>query len=88
MVKLEYTEDSERGILNLILLRFIVVFVTPVKGRKQLSIWLHSSYCNERGITPDTVALVVRQAIEAGQKSTGIVQYQRQSMLLSMKLQR
>ena len=37
------------------------------KGQKQLSIWLQSQYCKEREITPDSVALVVKQAIEARQ---------------------
>ncbi len=37
------------------------------KGQKQISIWLQSPYCKEREITPDSVALVVKQAIETGQ---------------------
>jgi 5-methylcytosine-specific restriction endonuclease McrA len=37
------------------------------KGRKQLSDWLKSKYCLERGINPSTVAPIVRQAIENGQ---------------------
>ena len=37
------------------------------KGQKQLSVWLQSKYCRERGITPDTVAPIIKQAIENGQ---------------------
>ncbi len=37
------------------------------KGQKQLSVWLKSPYCKEHKITPDSVALVVKKAIEAGQ---------------------
>ena len=37
------------------------------KGQKQLSVWLQSAYCKERGITPETVAPIVKKAIENGQ---------------------
>jgi hypothetical protein len=37
------------------------------KGQKQLSVWLQSKYCKERGITPDSVAPIINQAIENGQ---------------------
>ena len=37
------------------------------KGQKQLSLWLQSEYCKERGISPATVAPVVKQAIQNGQ---------------------
>lgn len=37
------------------------------KGQKQLSDWLQTKYCKERGITLETVALVVKQAVENGQ---------------------
>jgi hypothetical protein len=37
------------------------------KGQKQLSVWLQSKYCKERGISPETVAPVVKQAIQNGQ---------------------
>ena len=37
------------------------------KGQKQLSVWLQSKYCKERGIAPDTVAPIIKQAIENGQ---------------------
>ena len=37
------------------------------KGQKQLSVWLQSKYCRERGITPDTVAPIIKQAIKNGQ---------------------
>ena len=33
------------------------------KGQKMLDAWLSSPYCTERGITRDTVAEVVRQAL-------------------------
>jgi hypothetical protein len=33
------------------------------KGAKDLEVWLSSSYCLQRGITPTTVASVVKQAI-------------------------
>ena len=36
------------------------------KGQKQLSIWLQSKYCKERGITPESVAPIIKQAIENG----------------------
>lgn len=34
------------------------------KGTKQLSLWLESSYCKRRGISRNTVADVVRKALE------------------------
>ncbi|MDH5429436.1 MAG: HNH endonuclease [Nitrospirota bacterium] len=34
------------------------------KGQKQLSVWLQSKYCKERNISPDTVAPIIKQAIE------------------------
>ena len=34
------------------------------KGAKLLEIWLESKNCKDKGITKDTVALVVRRAIE------------------------
>ncbi|MEA3406131.1 MAG: HNH endonuclease [Pseudomonadota bacterium] len=37
------------------------------KGQKQLSVWLQTPYCKERGISQDTVAQVVMQAIKNGQ---------------------
>jgi hypothetical protein len=37
------------------------------KGQKQLSIWLQSKYCKERGISPESVAPIVKQAIKNGQ---------------------
>jgi len=37
------------------------------KGQKKLSEWLKSEYCQARNITPDTVAPVIKQAIENGQ---------------------
>jgi 5-methylcytosine-specific restriction endonuclease McrA len=37
------------------------------KGQKQLSVWLRTKYCQERGITPETVGPVIKQAIENGQ---------------------
>ncbi|MBB3048957.1 hypothetical protein FHR99_003231 [Litorivivens lipolytica] len=33
------------------------------KGQKQLSVWLQSEYCKVRGISPQTVAPVIKQAI-------------------------
>ena len=33
------------------------------KGQKQLSIWLQSKYCKERGINSNTVAPIIKQAI-------------------------
>ncbi|MCP3932843.1 MAG: HNH endonuclease [Bacteroidetes bacterium] len=33
------------------------------KGQKQLSIWLESKYCIDRGITKETVAPIIKQAI-------------------------
>ena len=37
------------------------------KGQKQLSVWLQSQYCKDRGITPITVAPKIKQAIANGQ---------------------
>ena len=34
------------------------------KGAKLLEIWLESKYCKDKGITKDTVTLVVKEAIE------------------------
>ena len=36
------------------------------KGTKKLSDWLQSSYCIKNGITKDTVAEVVKAALQAG----------------------
>ena len=36
------------------------------KGQKQLSVWLQSKYCQERNITLDTVAPIIKQAINNG----------------------
>lgn len=36
------------------------------KGQKPLSAWLQTKYCADRGITPDTVALIIQQAIANG----------------------
>jgi 5-methylcytosine-specific restriction endonuclease McrA len=33
------------------------------KGTKELSVWIESSYCKQRGIGRDTVADVVKQAL-------------------------
>ncbi len=37
------------------------------KGQKRLSEWLESKYCLAKGISTDTVAPIVRKAIENGQ---------------------
>jgi hypothetical protein len=34
------------------------------KGTKKLSEWMHSSYCKKHGISQDTVADVVREALK------------------------
>ena len=39
------------------------------KGAKLLSVWLQSSYCKSRGISAQSVAAVVRAAIEAAASS-------------------
>ena len=36
------------------------------KGQKQLSVWLQSKYCKERGITQEFVASIIKQAIANG----------------------
>ena len=36
------------------------------KGSKKLSDWIQSPYCKERGISQDTVAVVVKEALRAG----------------------
>ncbi|MDQ6956285.1 MAG: hypothetical protein Q9M21_03715 [Mariprofundaceae bacterium] len=37
------------------------------KGQKQLSVWLQTKYCKERGINPKSVAIIIKQAIANGQ---------------------
>ena len=37
------------------------------KGQKQLSAWLESKYCRDRGITAESVAPIVQLAIRKGQ---------------------
>ncbi|WP_442498928.1 hypothetical protein [Methylobacter sp. sgz302048] len=37
------------------------------KGQKQLSVWLQSKYCKERGITSASVSPIIKQAISNGQ---------------------
>lgn len=37
------------------------------KGQKQLSAWLQSKYCQVKGINPNTVASIVKKAIQSGQ---------------------
>ncbi len=37
------------------------------KGQKQLSVWLQTKYCKERGITAMSVAPIIKQAIKNGQ---------------------
>ena len=37
------------------------------KGQKKLSIWLQTKYCKEKGITPESVAPIIKQAITNGQ---------------------
>lgn len=36
------------------------------KGQKQLSVWLKSKYCKKRGITLNSVAPIIKQAIADG----------------------
>ena len=38
------------------------------KGTKKLSDWMQSSYCQERGISKETVAEVVKKALEKEKK--------------------
>ena len=37
------------------------------KGQKRLSVWLQTKYCQERVITPESVAPIIKQAIDNGQ---------------------
>lgn len=37
------------------------------KGQKKLSVWLESKYCKERGINPESVAPIIKKAIDNGQ---------------------
>lgn len=37
------------------------------KGQKQISVWLQTKYCKERGISPESVAPIIKQAIASGQ---------------------
>ena len=37
------------------------------KGQKRLSAWLQTKYCDEHGISPETVAPMIKQAIANGQ---------------------
>ncbi len=36
------------------------------KGQKQLSVWFQSKYCNEKGMTLDSVAPIIKKAIANG----------------------
>jgi hypothetical protein len=36
------------------------------KGQKQLSVWLQSKYCQERGISKESVAPIIKQVIASG----------------------
>jgi hypothetical protein len=36
------------------------------KGQKPLSVWLQSKYCQERDITPETVAPIIKQGVANG----------------------
>jgi hypothetical protein len=36
------------------------------KGQKQLSVWLQSKYCKEHGITKESVAPIIKEAIANG----------------------
>ena len=36
------------------------------KGQKQLSVWLQSKYCIDKGISAESVAPVIKQAIKNG----------------------
>jgi uncharacterized Zn-finger protein len=36
------------------------------KRQKQLSVWLQSNYCRERGISKESVAPIIKQAISNG----------------------
>jgi 5-methylcytosine-specific restriction endonuclease McrA len=36
------------------------------KGQKNLSDWLQTKYCQEHGITPNTVAPIIKQALANG----------------------
>ena len=38
-----------------------------IKGQKQLSVWLQTKYCKERDITAESVAPIIKKAIENGQ---------------------
>jgi hypothetical protein len=40
------------------------------KGQMQLVVWLQSKYCKERGITPESVAPIVKLAISNGDEPT------------------
>jgi len=35
------------------------------KGTKELAVWIQSDYCRKRGISKNTVATVVRNALQA-----------------------
>ena len=37
------------------------------KGQKPLSVWLKSKYCQDRNISPKTVATIIKKAILSGQ---------------------
>jgi hypothetical protein len=37
------------------------------KCQKQLSLWLQSKYCRDRGITSESVAKIIKEAIANGQ---------------------
>ena len=47
------------------------------KGQKQLSVWLQSKYCQEGGITKESVAPIIKQEIANGLSITHNKSYQR-----------
>lgn len=56
--------DLDAKIINRENIARCCVACNASKGTKDLAVWLESNYCKKRGITKNTVAEVVRKALE------------------------
>lgn len=57
---------NDAGIINRENIALCCCGCNASKGQKLLSDWLQTKYCQDRGITSETVAPVVKQVIERG----------------------
>jgi hypothetical protein len=55
------------GILSIEECLSFIIACNASKGQKNLSIWLATKYCKERNITQDSVAPIIKKAIDSGQ---------------------